>query len=366
MISLTPTEEQQMLIDTVRRYNADHVRPCAHDADEYGQFPEAVLNTGWEIGLLPGNIPEAMGGFGETHSAVTGVLAYEELAYGDLALAMQLMTPALVAIPLVLDGTDAQRADYLPLFLDEKPPRVTAALIEPRLNFDPAHLKTAAISDNGGYVLNGEKVYVPLAEGAEWLLVYAWNPDAGQMDGFLVRGDAEGLVVGPREKLMGLRALPTYPVTLENVQVCAECRLGGEAGIHFARLLAYSRVALAALAVGVMRGALDYAITYAKERVQFGAPIATRQAIAFMLADCAIEVDAARLMVWEAAWKLDQGQDTTKEAFLAKQYADNAAVLVADSAVQTLGGYGYIREYPVERWLRNARGFAAFEGLAIV
>jgi acyl-CoA dehydrogenase len=118
--------------------------------------------------------------------------------------------------------------------------------------------------------------------------------------------------------------------------------------------------------VGVMRGALEYAIQYAKERVQFGQPIATKQAIAFMLADCAMEIDSARLMVWEAAWKLDQGEDATREAYLAKQFADRAAVMVTDSAVQTLGGYGYIREYPVERWLRNARGFAAFDGLAIV
>jgi len=172
--------------------------------------------------------------------------------------------------------------------------------------------------------------------------------------------------IGPREKLMGLRALPTYPVTLDGVKVGANCRLGGEAGCDFGRLLAHSQVALAALAVGVMRGAVEYAVNYAQERVQFGKPIGTKQAIAFMLAECAIEVDAARLMVWEVAWKLDQGQDASREAYLAKQYADKAVLMVADSAVQTLGGYGYIREYPVERWLRNARGFATFDGMAMV
>jgi alkylation response protein AidB-like acyl-CoA dehydrogenase len=364
MISLTPTEEQQMLIDTVRRYSENDVRPCAHDADESGTFPASIAQTGWELGILPGNLPESLGGFGEDHSAVTGVLAYEELAYGDLALAMQITTPALLAIPLVLDGTDAQREELMPLFLDEQPPRVTAALIEPRITFDPARLQTTATADNGQFVLNGRKMCVPLAEGAEWLLIYAQH--FGQVDGFLVRGDADGLTVGPREKLMGVRALPTYPVTLDQVRVDAAYRLGGEAGINFARQRAYGQVALAALAVGVMRGSLDYAIQYAKERVQFGKPIATKQAIAFMLADGAMEVDAARLMVWDAAWKLDQGQDASREAFLAKQYADQAVLKVADSAVQTLGGYGYIREYPVERWLRNARGFAAFEGLAMV
>jgi alkylation response protein AidB-like acyl-CoA dehydrogenase len=364
MISLTPTEEQQMLVDTIRRFSTNDVRPIAHDADESGALPESVLRTGWEIGVLPGNIPEAMGGFGETYSAVTGVLAYEELAFGDLALAMQVMAPALAAIPLMLDGTDPQREQLLPLFLDEQPPHFTAALIEPRIHFNPRDLKTTATPDNGHYVLNGKKAYVPLAEGAEQILVYAQN--GNQVDGFIVNGTAEGLTIGPREKLMGLRALPTYPVTLDNVKVGADCRLGGEQGCNFARLLAHSQVALAALAVGVMRGALEYAVQYAQERVQFGKPIGTKQAIAFMLAECAMDVDAARLMVWEATWKLDQGQDATKEAYLAKQYADKVAVTVTDSAVQTLGGYGYIREYPVERWLRNARGFATFDGMAMV
>jgi len=366
MISFTPTDEQQMLIDAVRRYSTNDVRPVAHDADESGALPQAVLDTGWEIGILPGNIPESLGGFGDDYSALTGALAYEELAFGDLSLAMQLMTPALVAIPLILDGTDTQRDDLLPLFLDEKPPRLTAALLEPRINFDPRELKTTAVSEGDNFILNGQKAYVPLAGGAEQILVYAWNQDAGQLVGFFVRGDSEGLTVGPREKLMGVRALPTYPVTLENVRVGADCRLGGDAGCDFGRLLAHNQVALAALAVGVMRGALEYAIQYAKEREQFGAPIATKQAIAFLLADCAMEVDAARLMVWEAAWKLDQNQDASKEAYLAKQYVDQASVMVTDSAVQVLGGYGYIREYPVERWLRNARGFAAFHGMAMV
>jgi len=364
MISFTPTDEQQMLMDAVRRYSTNDVRAIAHEADESGDIPASVLQTGWEMGILPGNIPETMGGFGETHSAVTGALAYEELAYGDLSVAMRLMTPALVAIPLVLDGTDAQREELLPLFLEETPPLMTAAFIEPTFLFDAHHPQTTAVPDNGQFVLNGKKAYVPLAEDAEWILTYAWNVE--QVDAFFVQRSAEGVTVGPREKLMGVRALPTYPVTLSNVRVGADCRLGGAQGANFPRLLAHSQIALAAMAVGVMRGALEYAINYAKERVQFGVPIATKQAIAFMLAECAIEVDATRLMVWEAAWKLDQGQDATKEAYLAKQYADKAVLMVADSAVQTLGGHGYIREHPVERWLRNARGFVTFDGMAMV
>ncbi len=367
MISLTPTDEQQMLVETVRRFSAEVVRPAAHDADERGAFPERVVQTGWELGILPGSIPEQLGGFAEEYSAITGALAYEELAYGDLALALQVMAPALVAVPLLLAGTDEQRASGIEQFLDGAPPAVTAALLEPAISFDPLQPKTlATLDDEGCYLLNGSKAYVPLADGATSILVYAWNAEAGQVDGFFVAGDAEGLTIGPREKLMGLRALPMNRLALDNVRVSPTQRLGGEAGIDFPAILAHSRVALAALAVGVMRASLDYAINYAKEREQFGAPIATKQAIAFMLAECAIEIDAARLMAWEAAWKLDQGEDASKEAYLAKEYAAKAALTVTDAAVQTLGGHGYIREHPVERWLRDARGFAAFEGLAIV
>ncbi|NDJ75215.1 MAG: acyl-CoA dehydrogenase, partial [Chloroflexi bacterium] len=216
MISFTPTEEQQMLVDAVRRYSANDVRPVAHESDEHCGFPEDVVNTGWEIGVLPGNIPEDLGGFGDSYSPVTGVLAYEELAFGDLSLALHVMAPALVAVPIMLEGTDAQREEFMNLFLDETPPPVTAAQIEPRILFHPHRPETVASAKNGHFVLNGQKAYVPLADGAEWLLVYAWNADAEQVDGFLVRGDAEGLTVGAQERLMGVRALPTFPVTLEN------------------------------------------------------------------------------------------------------------------------------------------------------
>lgn len=200
------------------------------------------------------------------------------------------------------------------------------------------------------------------------MVVYARDSESGKVDGYLVEGGAEGLQIGERERLMGVRALPMYPITLNNVRIGAGCKLGGEAGTRYQRILSHSRVALAAMAVGVARAAAEYAVDYAKTRVQFGVPIATKQAIAFMLAEMAIEVDAARMLVWEAAWKLDRDSapDFTPETYLAKEYAAKAALTVTDGAVQTLGGHGYIREHPVERWLRNARGFAMFEGLAIV
>ena len=165
---------------------------------------------------------------------------------------------------------------------------------------------------------------------------------------------------------MGIRALPTYGLTLDDCKVPLTAKLGGEEGIDFDLLLNHSRVALGAAAVGLAKAGYEYARDYAKERVQFGEPIAHRQSIAFMLAEMAIEVDAGRLMVWETAWKLDQAEEATPEATVMKQFVDDMVLQVADRALQTLGGYGYIREYPVELWLRNARGFASFDGLAIV
>ncbi|NWF69889.1 MAG: acyl-CoA dehydrogenase family protein [Chloroflexi bacterium] len=363
MVSFTPTEEQQLLIDTIRRYALNDVRPVAHEADEASAAPLEVVAKGWQIGLVPSSIPEELGGFGEM-SALTNALAYEELAFGDLAVALHIATPALFAYPLVLFGTEVQREDYTPLFLDEPLAPATAALLEPGVFFDAEDLKTTAAPEGDHYTLNGVKAYVPLAENAQVILVYARNTHSGQTEAFIVPRDQVN--IEKREALMGLRALPMYRVHLNNVQVPAVAKLGGAVGIDFAAVLNRQRVALAALAVGVARGAFEYARDYAKGRVQFGQPIATKQAIAFMLAEMAIEIDATRLMLWEAAWKIDKGQDATHEAYLAKQYADKMALFVTDGAVQTLGGYGFIREYPAERWLRNGRGFPTFAGLAIV
>jgi alkylation response protein AidB-like acyl-CoA dehydrogenase len=241
---------------------------------------------------------------------------------------------------------------------------MTAALTEPVIRFDPYHLGTKAVRDGDGYLINGVKTMVPLAETADQFLVYA--EEDGRTQAFFVPHDAEGLEIGPRERLMGIRALPVHRLTLTDCRVSAENRLGGEGGIDFGRILNHSRVALGAAAVGLARAGYEYARDYAKNRVQFGEPIAYRQSIAFMLAEMAIDVDAARLLVWEAAWKLDQGEDATRETAVMKNYVDNIVLNVADRSVQTLGGYGYIREFPAELWLRNARGFASFDGMTIV
>ncbi len=363
MISFEMTEEQKMIVEAVSKFAIEEMREAARECDEAGQVPRELVDTAWEFELIASHVPEEYDGFGE-HSALTGVLVTEDLAYGDLSTAMHALAPGLVAFPILEAGTDEQKAEYLPLFCDEAFKPATAALIEPRYDFDPNELATTATLEGDEYVLNGQKCYVPLAADADLLLV--WAAENGATQGFIVPKGTPGLEIGEREKNMGVKALATYELALSDCRVPRANKLGGEAGCDFNRILNHSRVALAAMAVGVAKAAYEYARDYAKERHAFGEPIASRQAIAFMLAEMAIEVDATRLMAWEAAWKLDRGEDATKECYLAKTYADDMVLTVTDRAVQVLGGYGYIRDYPVEMWLRNGRGFVTFDGMAMV
>jgi alkylation response protein AidB-like acyl-CoA dehydrogenase len=363
MIDFELDQEQKMLTDAIGRLAQERIRKVFREADEEGQIPPEVIQSGWEMGVLPTSIPEAYGGFGE-YSVITGALAAEAFAWGDLATTLHVMTPNLVAVPLMLCGTEAQKEAHLPLFCEESLPEVTAALTEPVIQFDPRQLKTTAVLENDEYVLNGIKCFVPLAAGAETFLIYA-NED-GRTQAFFVPAETEGFTVLEREKLMGIRALPTYQVKLENVRVSAVNKLGGNEGIDFDLILNHSRVALGAMAVGMAKAALEYAIEYTKQRVQFGEPVAHRQSIAFMLAEMAMDIDGGRLLVWETAWQMDKGNDATQAAAVMKYYIDDMVMSVCDRALQALGGYGYIREYPVELWLRNARAFATFDGMAMI
>jgi len=365
MYSFEPTEEQQMLVEAVGKYASNDLRAAGREAEEKGSLPKKLVNKGWEIGLLQASIPEAYGGFGE-RSAVTGVLAVEAMAFGDLAGALAVLTPSLFATPVLLAGSEEQKQAYLPKVIGEEWSPFTAALIEYVFDFDPNALKTTATLKGDEYILNGEKAFVPFAKEAETILVYA-DLD-GQTQGFLLPKEAAGLTIGEdREKLMSLNALPLYRVSLANVKIPASNRLGGADGHDFEPILASLRVATAAAAVGVANAAFEYARDYAKEREAFGVKIAQKQAIAFMLAEMRTEIEAIRLLTWEAAWKIDTSrEDAWTEAYLAAVGAADMVMMVTDRAVQILGGHGYIREHPVEMWMRNGRGFAMFTGLAIV
>lgn len=365
MYSFEPTEEQQMLVDAVGKYAVNDLRVAARDAEEGGELPKKLVSKGWEIGLLQASIPEAYGGFGE-RSAVTGVLAIEEMAFGDLTGTLAVQTPSLFAIPLLLVGSEAQKQTYLPKVIEGEWSPYTAAFIEYAFDFDPYAMKTVASISGDHFILNGGKAFVPFAKDAEAMLVYA--DLNGTTQGFIVPKGIGGLTISEeREKLMSLNALPMYRVKLDSVKIPVENRLGGASGHDFEPVLASMRVATASTAVGVANAAFEYSMNYAKEREAFGVKIAQKQAIAFMLAEMRTEIEASRLLVWEAAWKLDQGkEDAFTEAYLAATGAADMAMMVTDRAVQILGGHGYIREHPVEMWMRNGRGFAMFTGLAIV
>jgi alkylation response protein AidB-like acyl-CoA dehydrogenase len=364
MISFSPTEEQEMIASMVKQFANDEMRKIHRECDESGEIPGRVIDTAWQMGLISNSMPEEYGGSGGEHSAITGSLMAEELAWGDLSMALHILCPALFSYPILEMGTEAQRKEYLPLVCVENYTAATAAVIEPHFGFDPGSLSTTAGLEGKEYVLNGEKCYVPLAADADLLLVYA--AENGSTQGFIIEKGTKGLEICERERNMGIRALATYELKLQNCRVRRENRLGGSTGCDFGRILTRSRVALSAMAVGVAKAAFEYSRDYAKERVAFGEPIASRQAIAFMLAEMATEIDATRLMTWEAAWKLDRQEDTTKESSLVKAYADDMVMMVTDRAVQILGGHGYVREHPVELWLRNGRGFATFDGMAMV
>jgi len=365
MYGFTPTDEQKMLVDAIGRFSKGDLRPASHDADEEGGLPASLVEKGWELGLLQASVPEAYGGFGE-RSAVTGVLAAEELSYGDLAGSLAIMLPASFVTPILVGGSEDQKKNYIPSVIEGKWTAYSSAMIESSFDFDLNDLKTTATVDGEHYLLNGNKTYVPYAAESEAMIVYA-SLD-GKTQGYIVSKGAPGLSVSAeRKKLMGVNAIPIYDIKLEGVRIPKSSRLGGEAGHDFTPILAAQRLANAALAVGVARAAFEYSRDYAKEREAFGVKIAQKQAIAFMLAEMATEIEAVRLLTWEAAWKLDNTkEDYPVAAFLASTGAADMVMAVTDRAVQILGGYGYIREYPVEMWMRNGRGFATFTGLAIV
>lgn len=361
MIDFEPSDEQALIIETVRQFAENEIRPLARSADETGKLPTAVLAQAHELGLVANALPEEFGGGGE-RAAVLGALIAEELAWGDLSIAIGILSPALCAFPLIDHGNNALQRKFVPRFAAEPFFPGALALVEPRVGADPFRPALEARRLGASYVLEGAKCLVPWQDGGEIFVAVAaleGNPTA-----FVVPRDAPGLHVTP-ERHLGLQALPTAELQFERVEVSRDARIG-EDRFDLANVITRSRVGIAAMGVGVARAAYEIAREYAKEREAFGGPIATKQAIAFKLADMAIEIDGARLLVWEAAWRLDQSESALREATLAYQQVCRVALEVADGAVQVLGGHGYTREYLPEMHLRNARGLTTFEGLALL
>ncbi len=365
MVSFELSEEQTLLRDTCRDFALTVMRKQDRQADESGEIPADIVKQGHELGLTTGYLPETYGGAGGQLSALDSVIVFEELAYGNLSMALNILAPSLFNIPLMLHGAEEQKKKYFTMNKPDQFQGFTAALSEPTVRFDLESMKTTALDDGDDFVLNGEKSFVAIADSALATLVFA-RKGSGEglagIDGFIL--PAGGFTVKEREKNQGLRALKQFTLSLEGSRVQRSDVLKLSGG--FANLLARARTASIALTAGVCRAAYEYALAYARERSAFGEPIASRQWVAFTLAEMATEIDAIRLMAWKSAWMLDKGMDAYKEASIGKRYAADTAMFITRNATQILGGHGFIREHPVEMWYRDARSFAVSEFMAIL
>lgn len=359
VFDLTPTEEQTMFREAVARYADERLRAGAADADHAAEAPDNLVTEAAELGLAAMSVPEALGGAGESQSPVTGVLITEAMAHGDMGLAIACLAPVGVADVLARYGSAEQQARYLAAFA-EAPPPAAIAIAEPRALFDAAALHTRAVSDGDAIVITGEKVQVPLVANAELLLVAAAD-DNGQSQLYIVERSLAGISVEP-DPGMGVRAAGMGKLQLDNVRVSATARLGEDAGCDIGELMALSRLAWCGLALGTAQAVLDYVVPYINDRQAFGEPISNRQSVAFMAADMALELEGMRLATWRAAARAEQGQSCNREAALAHRLCVRHGMQIGSHGVQLLGGHGFTKEHPVERWYRDLRAVGVMHG----
>ena len=365
MADFALNDEQTLLRALAREFARREMAPVASYYDRTGEFPWEVIRKAHAAGLMNGVVPEEHGGSGL--SVFDDCLVQEELAAGCSGIASCIVANNLALIPIVLAATEEQKERFLrPL---TGAPRLAAfCLTEPTSGSDAASLKTRAVRDGDCYVLSGTKRFITNGGVAHQYTVFArTNPDASGPRGvsaFVVPRDAAGVAVGKEEDKMGQRAANTAEIIFDAVRIPAANRLGEEGqGFRLAMTtLDRSRAGIAAAAVGLARAAMEHAVAYAQQRKQFGQPIADFQAIQFMLADMAIKVETARMMVWKAAWLIDQGSDARFESSIAKCYASDAAMQVTTDAVQVFGGVGYMKDYPVEKLMRDAKLIQIYEG----
>ena len=364
MIDFSLTEEQVQLQELARKFAREEITPKAAHHDETGEFPREIVRKAWEIGLMNTHVPAEYGGAGL--GVLDGCLITEELAYGCTGIATAMEANGLAAAPVIVAGNEEQKKEFLGRLTRE--PLFAAYCVT-----EPAPAPTSPASGPSAkkvgdeYVINGEKMWITNASVADWYFVLAYTDPSAKhrgMSGFIVPRDTPGVTVGKKEKNLGQRASDTRAITFEDVKVPAKYRLGKEGDGFKIAMSAFdhTRPTVASGAVGLARRAMDEAIQYATERKTFGLPIANYQAVSFMIADMARDIEAARLLVWQAAWTIDNGRRNTKLAAFAKAFAADIAMRVATDAVQIFGGYGYSQEYPVEKLMRDAKIFQIYEG----
>jgi alkylation response protein AidB-like acyl-CoA dehydrogenase len=362
---LTPDDDQKMILETVNEFAKEILRPAAHDADDAATYPADLIARAAELGVTAINIPEDFDGIAEHRATVTNALVAEALAYGDMGLALPILAPGGVASALTHWGSAGQQATYLREFAGETVPQACVVIAEPHALFDPTLLKTTAVRTPSGYRLDGVKSLVPAAADADLFIVAAqYN---GKPALFIVEASTAGLTVKP-DPSMGIRAATLGRIELNKVAVPVAARLGEDeaSDADYSEAIALSRLGWAALAVGTSQAVLDYVIPYVKEREAFGEPIARRQSVAFTCANIAIELDGLRLITWRGAARAEQGLPFAREAALAKRLGTDKGMQIGLDGVQLLGGHGFTKEHPVERWYRDLRVIGVAEGVVVI
>ena len=364
MVDLTLTDEQKDLRELAHNFAEKEIRPVAWEYDKDGTWPQEIVNKAHEVGLMNTHVPEEYGGPGLDF--LSGCLIEEEFGWGCSGIGTSLAANGLAMTPVTLGGSDEIKKEYLGM-LTEEPKLASFCLTEPDAGSDVSGMKTKAVKKGDKYVISGSKCFITNGTYADWFTVYAkTDPEAGHrgISAFVVDADLPGVSVDKKEDKMGQRASNTATISFDEVEIPAENLLGEEnKGFKLAMMtLDRTRPGVAAMATGIARAAFEFATEYSKERVQFGVPIAMHQAIQFMIADMATEIEAARLLTWQGAVELDQGKRNTLSSSHAKRFAADSAMEVTTDAVQVYGGYGFIKEYPVEKLMRDAKIMQLYEG----
>jgi acyl-CoA dehydrogenase len=364
VVDLTLTDEQKDLRELAHNFAEKEIRPVAWDYDRDGTWPQEIIDKAWEVGLMNVHIPETYGG--PDLDNLSGCLIEEEMGWGCSGIGTSLMANGLASAPVMIGGSEETKKKYLGM-LTEEPKLASFCLTEPDAGSDVSGMKTRAVKQGDKYVVNGSKCFITNGGYADWFTVYTkTDPEAGHrgITAFVIDADADGVAVDKKEDKMGQRASNTATISFDDVEVPAENMLGEENhGFKLAMMtLDRTRPGVAAMGVGIARAALEFAADYSKERQQFGVPIAMHQAIQFMIADMATKVEAGRLLTWQSAVLLDQGKRNTLASSHAKRFTADAAMEVTTDAVQVYGGYGFIKEYPVEKLMRDAKIMQLYEG----
>jgi acyl-CoA dehydrogenase len=364
MLDFELSDDQKALVDNVRKFARDRIIPIAAKCDEEEKFPEEVFRAAFELGLSAPVIPEAYGGAGL--SEIDHVLITEEIGYACTGIQTSLTANTLCATPLLIAGNEEQKKKYLGM-LAGKPIFGAYAITEPGAGSDAGAIQTSARKDGSDYVLNGEKCFITNASYASWYVVFATTDPALKHRGimaFIVDRDSKGLSIGKKEKKLGQRASDTATVILSDVRVPAENVLAPEGQGFKVAMQTFDRTRpdIAAAACGLMRRALDECVAYANTRKTFGTEIANHQMVQKMIAEMAIKYEATRLLVHKAAWMIDRGDRNSLVASFSKAFGADSAMEVAIDAVQVFGGNGYMREYPVEKLMRDAKILQIYEG----